>query len=55
MGWEGMTAFCTYCSATKNRKPGEIPAIQRYRSCRIERVYEGSCTLGLPFRVLSGK
>jgi len=50
-----MTALCTYCSATKNRTPGEISAVQRYRSSRIERVYKAACTLGLPFRILSGE
>lgn len=50
-----MTALCTYCCATKSRTSGEIPAIQRYRSCRIERVYQASCAIGLPFRILSGE
>ncbi len=50
-----MTTFCTYCSATKSLEPGNIPAIRRYQSSRIERVYEASRTLGFPFRVLSGE
>ncbi|MCI0407266.1 MAG: hypothetical protein L0191_01670 [Acidobacteria bacterium] len=50
-----MTSFCTYCSATKSPESGEIPAIRRYRSPRISRVYDASRTLGFQFRVLSGK
>jgi tetratricopeptide (TPR) repeat protein len=50
-----MTVFCTYCSAKKSSEPGEIPAIQRYISCRIKKVYAASRLVGLPFRVLSGE
>ncbi len=50
-----MTSLCTYCSATKSREPGEIPAIRRYQSFRIEKVHGAATTLGLPFRILSGE
>lgn len=50
-----MTSFCTYCSATKSPESAEIPAIRRYQSSRIGRVYDASRTLGFRFRVLSGE
>ena len=50
-----MKPFCTYCSARKSPEPGAIPAIQRYQSSRIEKVYGAARTLGLPFRILSGE
>lgn len=50
-----MTAFCTYCSAEKNRREGVLPAIERYRSDRIRRVYAAALSVGAPFYVLSGK
>lgn len=49
-----MKAFCTYCSKTKSHDPGEIPAILRYQSDRIQKVSEAALILGLPFFVLSG-
>jgi len=50
-----MTTFCTYCSAEKNRSQGEIPAIQRYRSHRINSVYSAALGLGIEFLILSGE
>ena len=50
-----MTVFCTYCSAEKNRSQGELPAIQRYRSPRINSVYSAALSLGLEFLILSGE
>lgn len=50
-----MRVFCTYCSKSKNHEPGDIPAICRYESRRIERVYQAACSLGLRFFILSGK
>ena len=50
-----MTAFCTYCSAEKDRSQGELPAIQRYRSPRINTVYSAALILGLDFLILSGE
>jgi len=50
-----MISFCTCCSNKKSPESGEIRAIRRYQSSRIKKVYDASTTLGLPFRVLSGK
>lgn len=49
-----MTVFCTYCSKLKSHESGEIAAIQRYKSERIERVYQAACGLNLRFVILSG-
>lgn len=50
-----MSALCTYCSKRKSHESGEIPAIRRYKSERIERVYQAARTLTLPFFILSGR
>ena len=50
-----MQAFCTYCSRDKSTEPGDLPAIRRYQSARIEKVYAAACQLGLGFYILSGK
>ena len=50
-----MTYFCTYCSAGKEPSEGELPAIQRYQSPRIESVYTAAKSLGLGFLILSGE
>jgi hypothetical protein len=50
-----MTVFCTYCSADKDLSPGELPAIQRYRSRRINSVYTAAKGLGLRCLILSGE
>jgi len=50
-----MTVFCTYCSTKKDRSQGELPAIQRYHSLRINSVYLAAVSLGLRFIILSGK
>ena len=50
-----MTVFCTPCSAEKDPSPGDLPAIQRYRSHRIESVYIAAVSLGLKFLILSGE
>ena len=50
-----MTVFCTYCSAKKDRSPGELPAIQRYQSHRIKSVYIVAMRIGLTFVILSGE
>jgi tetratricopeptide (TPR) repeat protein len=50
-----VTAFCTYCSATKSHESGEIPAIRRYQGSRISKVYDAARALGFEFRVLSGE
>jgi len=50
-----MTVFCTYCSAEKDRSQEELPAIQRYRSNRIQSVYGAAKSLGYKFLILSGR
>ena len=50
-----MTVFCTHCSAEKDRSQGELPAIQRYRSSRINSVHSAALNLGLEFLILSGE
>ncbi len=50
-----MYAFCTYCSKNKSGAPGEIPAIQRYLSARINAVYEAAQRLGLNCFILSAE
>ena len=50
-----MIAFCTYCSAEKDHSQEELPAIQRYRSHRINSVYSAALSLGLEFLILSGE
>jgi len=50
-----MNAFCTYCSASKSREPGTIPAMRRYQSPRIDTVHAAAQELGLDFYILSGQ
>jgi len=50
-----MIAFCTYCSREKSHEPGNIPAIRRYRSARIDRVFCAASMLKLGFFILSGQ
>jgi len=50
-----MHAFCTYCSAHKSRDSGEIPAIRRYRSPRLDKVHNAALQLGVGFFILSGE
>ncbi len=50
-----MYAFCTYCSKNKSGAPGDIPALQRYQSNRINAVYDAARRLGLDFFILSGE
>lgn len=50
-----MHAFCTYCSAGKSRDAGDIAAIRRYQSKRIETVYAAAQQLGVEFCILSGE
>ncbi len=50
-----MHAFCTYCSKDKSDEPGDIPAIRRYKSARIDNVYAAACKLGVGFYILSGE
>lgn len=50
-----MHAFCTYCSRDKSEEPGEIPAIRRYKSVRIDYVHAAARKLGVGFYILSGE
>ncbi|RLG16788.1 hypothetical protein DRN62_03010 [Nanoarchaeota archaeon] len=50
-----MKIYCTICCKEKRRDEGLLPAIERYISKRIRRVYELSKRDGVGFRILSGK
>lgn len=50
-----MTIFCTYCSAEKEASESLLPAIRRYRSDRIERIYSAALAAGCGFFILSGE
>jgi hypothetical protein len=50
-----MTVFCTYCSAEKDASDALLPAIQRYRSDRIARIYSAALAAGCGFFILSGE
>lgn len=50
-----MTVFSTYCSAEKKLDDSPLPAIQRYRSDRIKRIYSAALTCGVGFFILSGE
>lgn len=50
-----MTVFCTYCSAEKDTADALLPAIRRYRSDRIARIYGAALTCGCGFVILSGE
>ncbi len=50
-----MYIFCTYCSRNKSDEPKPIPAIQRYQSSRIGRVYAAASQVDLGFFILSGE
>lgn len=48
--------FVTYCTGKKRTYPERYaPAINRYDSLRIERIYEMSLEKGADFAILSGK
>ncbi|HMV83272.1 MAG TPA: hypothetical protein PLD20_02215 [Blastocatellia bacterium] len=50
-----MTVFCTYCSAEKDTADALLPAIRRYRSDRIARIYAAALAAGCGFVILSGE
>lgn len=50
-----MTIFCTYCSKQKRHDAELLPAIARYQSARIARVFASAECLGLGFLILSGQ
>ena len=49
------TLFCTYCSARKRRGRAKLPAVRRYLSPRIRRIYRMSREAGASFAILSGR
>lgn len=50
-----MTVFLTYCSAEKETYEHPLPAINRYRSDRIRRIYSAAESAGTGFFILSGE
>ncbi len=50
-----MTVFSTYCSAEKEATENLLPAIERYRSERVRRIYSGALSCGAGFFILSGE
>ena len=50
-----ITVFVTYCSAKKNHQSDLMPAVERYQSKRIRKVYSAAQELGVNFYILSGK
>ena len=50
-----MKAYCTYCSALKDSSRNVLPAIKRYKSQRINSVYNGALLLNVKFYIFSGK
>lgn len=50
-----MRVYCTYCSASKDRSSGSVPAIKRYISERINQVFQMANTDKVGFYILSGE
>lgn len=50
-----MIIYSTYCSADKDENPSKIPAIERYKSPRIDMVSNLSNSSGSDLFILSGK
>ena len=50
-----MKIHATYCSAEKSNAPGRIPAIERYKSHRIQWVNKRAQKQGEALFILSGK
>lgn len=51
----GATLYCTTCCKEKQPYEAPMPAIRRYISERIRRIYRKSRTDRVKFRILSGK
>jgi hypothetical protein len=49
-----MHAYCTYCSAEKKETETPIPAVERYKSKRIQTVFSLAKEQGIKFLILSG-
>jgi hypothetical protein len=50
-----MITLCTYCSLEKDPAPDTLPAAERYRSRRIERVHQAANLLASDFLIFSGR
>lgn len=50
-----MLAYCTYCSAHKHETEGSLKAIDRYKSERIQTVFDLATYDRRSFYILSGK
>ncbi len=49
------TIFLTYCSAKKNHQIDLMPAVERYKSSRIQQVNSAAQALNIDCFILSGK
>jgi dipeptidyl aminopeptidase/acylaminoacyl peptidase len=49
------SAYLALCSQKKSQQEGDLPAIQRYLSNRIQQIYHWSRRDGVEFRIFSGK
>ena len=50
-----MVLHCTYCSSKKNTDSSLLPAIDRYVSKRIQKIFETAKCAKINFAILSGK
>ena len=50
-----MKLHATYCSKNKKKDDGKIPAIQRYKSERIKKIFQTAKKRDEKFAILSGK
>jgi len=50
-----MHVFVTTCTATKDRSPGELPAVRRYRDPRIDAAVAQAQATTLPLCIFSGR
>ena len=50
-----MITFCTYCSRDKDPTRDELPAVDRYRSSRIQKVRQAAELLSSGFLIFSGR
>lgn len=50
-----MTIICTYCCANKDDSVELLPAINRYKSQRIDKIKKAAHLLELQFYILSGE
>lgn len=50
-----MKLHATYCSKDKKKEDGKIPAVQRYSSDRIQKIFQTAKKKDEKFAILSGK